>query len=74
MMDALLGGERDPLNLVKSFASGAVTGFVVGAIFGGLTAMANLSCTAAKISVSLKLALTGFWCNSWRNFHCTIIQ
>ncbi|MDD6447491.1 hypothetical protein ACTQ3M_04675 [Oscillospiraceae bacterium LCP25S3_E10] len=38
MMDALLGGERDPLNLVKSFASGAVTGFVVGAIFGGLTA------------------------------------
>ena len=57
MMDALLGGERDPLNLVKSFASGAVKGFAVGAVFGRLTAVANAGGAYANVALMTKLGL-----------------
>ena len=57
MMDALLGGERDPLNLAKSFASGAITGALVGAVFGKLTAVANAGGVYANVALMTKLGL-----------------
>ena len=44
MIDALAGGETDPIELLNRYRDGALNGAVMGAFLGQISALGQLSC------------------------------